>query len=152
MNQRPTFTYSWGKILTYGRINLTLTCITYLDMIFPLSSAPLPSAQLDSRSFFFDIAPGADSGATGIIALLAAAHALRNATQEAQPNRTILYTFFQGVGCADAVVPIIVSDVCSNLFSISAHVFKFFDPRKPLTTLAARGWCMICRTISLLWT
>uniref|UniRef100_A0A7N8X899 Nicastrin n=1 Tax=Mastacembelus armatus TaxID=205130 RepID=A0A7N8X899_9TELE len=51
---------------------------------------------LDSRSFFFDIAPGAESGVSGFVTLLAAAHALRNATQEAQPNRTILYTFFQG--------------------------------------------------------
>uniref|UniRef100_A0A673ABB9 Nicastrin n=1 Tax=Sphaeramia orbicularis TaxID=375764 RepID=A0A673ABB9_9TELE len=51
---------------------------------------------LDSRSFFFDIAPGAQSSVTGFVSLLAAAHALRNATQEAPPNRTILYTFFQG--------------------------------------------------------
>lgn len=59
----------------------------------------LPSPlQLDSRSFFFDIAPGAESGVSGFVTLLAAAHALRNATQEAQPNRTILYAFFQGVG------------------------------------------------------
>lgn len=62
-------------------------------------SSPLLSSQLDSRSFFFDIAPGAESGVSGFVTLLAAAQALRNATQEAQPNRTILYTFFQGVSC-----------------------------------------------------
>nr|XP_061795109.1 nicastrin-like [Nerophis lumbriciformis] len=56
----------------------------------------IAAARLDSRSFFFDIAPGAQSAASGFIALLAAAHALRNVTQEAPPNRTILYTFFQG--------------------------------------------------------
>lgn len=59
-------------------------------------SVVIAAARLDSRSFFFDIAPGAQSGASGFITLLAAAHALRNATQEAQPNRTIVYTFFQG--------------------------------------------------------
>uniref|UniRef100_A0A3Q1EQ29 Nicastrin n=1 Tax=Acanthochromis polyacanthus TaxID=80966 RepID=A0A3Q1EQ29_9TELE len=56
----------------------------------------IAAARLDSRSFFFDVAPGAESGASGFITLLAAAHALRNVTQEAPPNRTILYTFFQG--------------------------------------------------------
>ncbi|XP_074545623.1 nicastrin [Halichoeres trimaculatus] len=59
-------------------------------------SVVIAAARLDSRSFFFDIAPGADSSVSGFVSLLAAAHALRNATQEAPPNRTILYTFFQG--------------------------------------------------------
>ncbi|XP_042284540.1 nicastrin [Thunnus maccoyii] len=59
-------------------------------------SVVIAAARLDSRSFFFDIAPGADSGVSGFVTLLAAAHALREATQEAQLNRTILYTFFQG--------------------------------------------------------
>ncbi|KAM6919518.1 nicastrin [Lycodopsis pacificus] len=54
------------------------------------------AARLDSRSFFFDVAPGAQSGVSGFVALLAAAHALRNATQEAPPPRNILYAFFQG--------------------------------------------------------
>uniref|UniRef100_A0A8C5HU84 Nicastrin n=1 Tax=Gouania willdenowi TaxID=441366 RepID=A0A8C5HU84_GOUWI len=59
-------------------------------------SVVIAAARMDSRSFFFDIAPGAESTASGIVTLLAAAHALRRATQEAPPNRTILYTFFQG--------------------------------------------------------
>uniref|UniRef100_I3KD97 Nicastrin n=1 Tax=Oreochromis niloticus TaxID=8128 RepID=I3KD97_ORENI len=59
-------------------------------------SVVIAAARLDSRSFFFDIAPGAESAASGFVTLLAAAHALRNATQDAQPNRTILYAFFQG--------------------------------------------------------
>ncbi|XP_054624852.1 nicastrin isoform X2 [Dunckerocampus dactyliophorus] len=59
-------------------------------------SVVIAAARLDSRSFFFDVAPGAQSAASGFITLLAAAHALRNVTQEAPPNRTILYTFFQG--------------------------------------------------------
>uniref|UniRef100_A0A7N6FI81 Nicastrin n=1 Tax=Anabas testudineus TaxID=64144 RepID=A0A7N6FI81_ANATE len=59
-------------------------------------SVVIAAARLDSRSFFFDIAPGAESGVSGFVTLLAAAHALRNVTQEAHLNRTILYTFFQG--------------------------------------------------------
>ncbi|XP_044076680.1 nicastrin [Siniperca chuatsi] len=59
-------------------------------------SVVIAAARLDSRSFFFDVAPGAESGVSGFVTLLATAHALRNVTQEAQPNRTILYTFFQG--------------------------------------------------------
>ncbi len=72
----------------------------------PVLSSPLLSSppQLDSRSFFFDIAPGAESGVSGFVTLLAAAHALRNATQEAQPNRTILYAFFQGVSSRHTIV------------------------------------------------
>ncbi|KAM9322488.1 nicastrin [Pholidichthys leucotaenia] len=59
-------------------------------------SVVIAAARLDSRSFFFDIAPGADSALSGFVTLLAAAHALRNLTEETHPNRTILYTFFQG--------------------------------------------------------
>ncbi|CAF92655.1 unnamed protein product, partial [Tetraodon nigroviridis] len=61
-----------------------------------LESVVIAPARLDSRSFFFDIAPGAESAVSGFVTLLAAANALRNATQDAQPNRTILYTFFHG--------------------------------------------------------
>lgn len=67
-------------------------------LTFSFSDCPFISRlQLDSRSFFFDVAPGAESAASGLVALLAAAQALRNVTLEAQPNRTIVYTFFQGV-------------------------------------------------------
>ncbi|XP_032387831.1 nicastrin [Etheostoma spectabile] len=59
-------------------------------------SVVIAAARLDSRSFFFEVAPGAESGVSGFVTLLAATHALRNAIQEAPPNRTILYTFFQG--------------------------------------------------------
>uniref|UniRef100_A0A3Q0S248 Nicastrin n=1 Tax=Amphilophus citrinellus TaxID=61819 RepID=A0A3Q0S248_AMPCI len=62
----------------------------------PGESVVIAAARLDSRSFFFDIAPGAESAASGFVTLLAAAHALHGAIREAQPKRTILYTFFQG--------------------------------------------------------
>lgn len=56
----------------------------------------IATARLDSRSFFNTIGPGADSTASGLVTLLAAAHALRNVTQDNQLNRTIFYTFFHG--------------------------------------------------------
>lgn len=59
-------------------------------------SVVIAAARLDSRSFFFDLAPGAQSSASGLITLLAAAQALKNITETAQPNKTILYTFFEG--------------------------------------------------------
>ncbi|KAL6103809.1 ncstn [Pungitius sinensis] len=59
-------------------------------------SVVVAAARLDSRSFFFDVAPGAESSVAGFVALLAAAHALRNVTREAPPTRNILYAFFQG--------------------------------------------------------
>ncbi|KAM4556142.1 nicastrin [Fundulus diaphanus] len=59
-------------------------------------SVVMATARLDSRSLFSEIGPGAESAASGLVTLLAAAHALRNATQEAPLNRTIFYTFFHG--------------------------------------------------------
>ncbi|KAJ0059332.1 hypothetical protein NL108_015517, partial [Boleophthalmus pectinirostris] len=59
-------------------------------------SVVIAAARLDSRSFFFDLAPGAQSSASGLVALLAAAQALKNITEETQPNKTIVYTFFEG--------------------------------------------------------
>lgn len=56
----------------------------------------LATARLDSRAFFWDIATGAESSVSGFVTLLAAAHALRNASQVAPPTRNILFAFFQG--------------------------------------------------------
>ncbi|MEQ2185533.1 hypothetical protein GOODEAATRI_019161, partial [Goodea atripinnis] len=77
--------------------------LSYEEFDFPIFSLKDDNdtqliRQLDSRSFFSDIGPGAESAASGLVTLLAAAHALRNATQEAQLDRTIFYTFFHGVG------------------------------------------------------
>lgn len=81
-------------------------------------SVVIAAARLDSRSFFFDIAPGAQSGVSGFVTLLAAAHALRNATQEAQPNRTILYAFFQGETFDYIGSSRMVYDMQSNQFAL----------------------------------
>ncbi|KAM6948790.1 nicastrin [Aplochiton taeniatus] len=53
----------------------------------------IAATRLDSRSFFWDVSTGAEGTISGIVTLLAAAHALRNATL---PPRNIFYTFFQG--------------------------------------------------------
>ena len=66
---------------------------------------------MDSRSFFFEVAPGAQSAVSGFITLLAAAHALRDVTQQAPPNRTILYAFFQGVGYVHTVFTVVFAAV-----------------------------------------
>lgn len=109
----------------------------------------LSPAQLDSRSFFFDIAPGAQSAASGFVTLLAAAHALRNITQEAPPNRTILYAFFQGVRLLSFTF--MVFFVCLFVLYLKLTLF-FFTRRKPLTTSAVPEWCTTWRTGSFLWT
>ncbi|RVE60976.1 hypothetical protein OJAV_G00166020 [Oryzias javanicus] len=79
-------------------------------------SVVIAAAKMDSRSFFFDVAPGADSCATGLVALLAAANALRNATAEL--NRTILYTFFNGETFDYIGSSRMVYDMANNDFTV----------------------------------
>ncbi|XP_023280199.1 nicastrin isoform X1 [Seriola lalandi dorsalis] len=81
-------------------------------------SVVIAAARLDSRSFFSNVAPGAESGVSGFITLLAAAHALRNPTQEAPPNRTILYTFFQGEAFDYIGSSRMVYDMQNNQFAV----------------------------------
>ena len=66
------------------------------------NSVILVSTKLDSTSFFHDLAPGADNGVTGIVTLLAAAHALgdykrsmatKNVTADLKP---VMFVFFNG--------------------------------------------------------
>ncbi|XP_033838840.1 nicastrin [Periophthalmus magnuspinnatus] len=59
-------------------------------------SVVIAAARLDSRSFFFDLAPGAQSSASGVVALLAAAQALKNMTEEMSSNTSIIYALFEG--------------------------------------------------------
>ncbi|XP_022614040.1 nicastrin [Seriola dumerili] len=81
-------------------------------------SVVIAAARLDSRSFFSNVAPGAESGVSGFVTLLAAAHALRNPTQEAPPNRTILYTFFQGEAFDYIGSSRMVYDMQNNQFAV----------------------------------
>lgn len=95
-----------------------------LKKLYYFSSLSFP--QLDSRSFFFDIAPGGESGVSGFVTLLAAAHALRNITQENHPNRTILYTLFQGVSNVNTVMAIAPNAaLLPAVFSVSSWVGVF---------------------------
>uniref|UniRef100_A0A4W4GC36 Nicastrin n=1 Tax=Electrophorus electricus TaxID=8005 RepID=A0A4W4GC36_ELEEL len=59
-------------------------------------SVVIAAARLDGRSFFWDIGTSAEGTVSGIVTLLAAAHALYPVTQEAPPVRNIFFTFFQG--------------------------------------------------------
>ncbi|KAJ8409795.1 hypothetical protein AAFF_G00218540 [Aldrovandia affinis] len=58
-----------------------------------IQSVVIAAAQLDGRSFFWDVAPAGEGSITGFVTLLAAAHALSTVPE---PERNILYTFFQG--------------------------------------------------------
>nr|XP_023688388.1 nicastrin [Paramormyrops kingsleyae] len=54
------------------------------------------ATRLDSRSFFWDEAPGAESGVAGFVTLLATVQALRAVTETAPTPNNILFVFFQG--------------------------------------------------------
>uniref|UniRef100_A0A673X1Z0 Nicastrin n=1 Tax=Salmo trutta TaxID=8032 RepID=A0A673X1Z0_SALTR len=59
-------------------------------------SVVVAAARLDSRAFFLQDSTGAEGSVSGFVTLLAAAQALREATQEAPPTRNILFAFFHG--------------------------------------------------------
>ncbi|XP_039517052.1 nicastrin [Pimephales promelas] len=59
-------------------------------------SVVIAATRLDGRSFFWEEAPAAEGTVSGIVTLLAAAHALQPVTQTAPPPRNIFFTFFQG--------------------------------------------------------
>ncbi|KAM3866169.1 nicastrin [Diretmus argenteus] len=79
-------------------------------------SMVIAAARLDSRSFFWDVAPGAEGGVSGFVTLLAAAHALRDATRDLP--RTIFYTFFQGEAFDYIGSSRMVYDMENNQFAI----------------------------------
>ncbi|GCC45856.1 hypothetical protein chiPu_0030220, partial [Chiloscyllium punctatum] len=51
---------------------------------------------LDARSFFWGVAPGADSAVSGFIALLSAAEALSHLPDIGTLRKNIMFLFFQG--------------------------------------------------------
>lgn len=53
--------------------------------------------QLDSRSFFWNVAPGAESAVASFVTQLAAAEALHKAPDVASLPRNVMFVFFQGV-------------------------------------------------------
>lgn len=54
--------------------------------------------QLDSRSFFWNVAPGAESAVASFVTQLAAAEALQKAPDVLTLPRNVMFVFFQGVG------------------------------------------------------
>ncbi|XP_063073094.1 nicastrin [Engraulis encrasicolus] len=59
-------------------------------------SVVVAATRLDGRSFFWDVATGAEGTVGGFVTLLAASQALKPTAQLAPPPRNILFTFFQG--------------------------------------------------------
>uniref|UniRef100_A0A250YKV1 Nicastrin n=1 Tax=Castor canadensis TaxID=51338 RepID=A0A250YKV1_CASCN len=54
------------------------------------------ATRLDSRSFFWNVAPGAESAVASFITLLAAAEALHKAPDVSTLPRNVMFVFFQG--------------------------------------------------------
>ncbi|KAG5285800.1 hypothetical protein AALO_G00007580 [Alosa alosa] len=59
-------------------------------------SVVVAATRMDGRTFFWDVATGAEGTVAGIVALLAASQALKTTAEQAPPPRNILFTFFQG--------------------------------------------------------
>uniref|UniRef100_A0A663M318 Nicastrin n=1 Tax=Athene cunicularia TaxID=194338 RepID=A0A663M318_ATHCN len=57
---------------------------------------PVHALQIDSHSFFWNIAPGAESAVSSFVTHLAAAEALHKASDVHLLQRNIMFTFFQG--------------------------------------------------------
>lgn len=67
---------------------------------FHVQSVPpclLRWTQLDSRSFFWNVAPGAESAVASFVTQLAAAEALYKAPDVTTLPRNVMFVFFQGV-------------------------------------------------------
>lgn len=61
--------------------------------------------QLDSRSFFWEVAPGTDSAVSGFIVLLAAAEALARTPDVESLPKNIMFLLFQGVSSLSQAAP-----------------------------------------------
>nr|XP_060613803.1 nicastrin [Anolis sagrei ordinatus] len=62
----------------------------------PPDSVVMAAARIDSHSFFWNVAPGAESAVGSFVALLAAAEAIHKAPEAQALPRNILFAFFQG--------------------------------------------------------
>uniref|UniRef100_A0AC11EQ64 Nicastrin n=1 Tax=Ovis aries TaxID=9940 RepID=A0AC11EQ64_SHEEP len=75
--------------------------LAYEDFSFPIflledENETNVIKQLDSRSFFWNVAPGAESAVASFITQLAAAEALQKAPDVATLPRNVMFVFFQG--------------------------------------------------------
>nr|XP_033779025.1 nicastrin isoform X2 [Geotrypetes seraphini] len=83
--------------LTDWNIWSTLKPVNISDILHPDNKVIFVAARLDSRSFFWDVAPGAESTVSGFVTLLAAAEALRKVLNDQQTLlKNVMFVFFQG--------------------------------------------------------
>ncbi|XP_030043328.1 nicastrin isoform X2 [Microcaecilia unicolor] len=83
--------------LTDWNIWNTLKPVNISDILHPDNKVIFVAARLDSRSFFWDVAPGAESTVSGFVTLLAVAEALQKAFKDNQTlSKNVVFVFFQG--------------------------------------------------------
>lgn len=66
------------------------------ETLEPNDKVVVAATRLDSRSFFWNVAPGAESAAASFVTQLAAAEALHKAPDVATLPRNVMFVFFQG--------------------------------------------------------
>ncbi|NXN26790.1 NICA protein, partial [Nycticryphes semicollaris] len=74
----------------------TLHPINSSGKVDPEKEVIIVATRIDSHSFFWNIAPGAESAVTSFVTHLAAAEALHKASDVHLLQRNIMFTFFQG--------------------------------------------------------
>ncbi|PKU29558.1 hypothetical protein llap_20138 [Limosa lapponica baueri] len=74
----------------------TLQPINSSGKVDPEKEVIIVATRIDSHSFFWNIAPGAESAVTSFVTHLAAAEALHKASDVHLLQRNIMFTFFQG--------------------------------------------------------
>uniref|UniRef100_A0A8C0BZS1 Nicastrin n=1 Tax=Buteo japonicus TaxID=224669 RepID=A0A8C0BZS1_9AVES len=74
----------------------TLQPINSSGKVDPKKEVIIVATRIDSHSFFWNIAPGAESAVSSFVTHLAAAEALHKASDVHLLQRNIMFTFFQG--------------------------------------------------------
>uniref|UniRef100_A0A8B9G757 Nicastrin n=1 Tax=Amazona collaria TaxID=241587 RepID=A0A8B9G757_9PSIT len=74
----------------------TLQPINSSGKVDPEKEVVIVATRIDSHSFFWNIAPGAESAVSSFVTHLAAAEALHKASDVHLLQRNIMFTFFQG--------------------------------------------------------
>ncbi|XP_007481708.1 nicastrin isoform X2 [Monodelphis domestica] len=74
----------------------TLNPLNISGTLEPGDKVIIAATKLDSRSFFWNVAPGAESAVGSFVTQLAAAEALQKAPDVATLPRNVMFVFFQG--------------------------------------------------------
>ncbi|XP_063803017.1 nicastrin isoform X2 [Pseudophryne corroboree] len=74
----------------------SLKPINVSGTLAPEDQVIVSAARIDSRSFFWNLAPGAESTVSGLVTQLAAAEALHKVADSQSLPRNIMFAFFQG--------------------------------------------------------